>query len=336
MKLRTALPLAMAALLLAGCGPKTIISMLLPERYSATSTVTFTHDGATHVQSLSTHCKHVDQSDSIAGILLTSYDAEHHWWKRPDGALLILGDIKPCRFMRGEHISPVMTTDPDSMIYNQESLLFDDATAPARLELLSTLKLMDPHNGYVLGAHAERGARLPVRDTLRAAFPGLPLVMDKDTADAPERGFGGLTVRAYRLRPGVTCAPAGKHDGDWQEIPKDDKCRHLDPCRFGGPSDGAVCGEELGGFPVRAESDFTRLRIDPNVPVDPVLLGVLWREALATDGSISTAEICIENDCFGRDLQADDLSFHSPRRGLVIEVTRTRRSLLKYNFYGSY
>ena len=335
--------------LLAACGPRTLLSMLAPTRYTVESTVVFKVDGRLVPQTLAEGCTSVDQTDSVGGGLATGYNGEHHWLKRADGSILVLGDLHPCRFLEN-HLSAdherLTVSDPRTMryAYSQPSLLFDNAAAPTRVDVLSTIALMTPAQGLVADGDVRLVGGESTSGSLKQAFPALKSVLKTGTIGSgwgsllTEPGFSGLTTRVYQMAPGTTCETKGE---GLQFLPVTTDCRFINDCDKSGPN--GVCGTELGGLRVTASATFDRLTIaDPATP-DPLKIATLWsNQTIAARTSQSGPRfqwapmVCIEGVCGRPDRGHDGLIAYSPKTRILVMADLNFMQIARSSMFGAY
>lgn len=107
------LTIILAASSLTACGPRTLRSWLFPETYTVSSTIEFRMpNGSVRTQTQRYRCKIMDTTDAINGSLGVDSVGDRHWLKYPNGSVLIVGALQPCRW----------TTTPKRGLYEKEPM----------------------------------------------------------------------------------------------------------------------------------------------------------------------------------------------------------------------
>ena len=167
------------ALGLGACGPRTIRSMIFPERYLVESTMAYVDGGRVRQQTVVTQCVVRDVSDSANNVPFSyEIDGETHWIPREAGGILVLqlSGHYPCLWQQAPAPGSEQRA-PERVFRNHlfGSWLIDDVKDPRRIEDINTAELFAEHEGYPrllsFTARVVSGKR-PTR-ALEAAFPGV-------------------------------------------------------------------------------------------------------------------------------------------------------------------
>lgn len=348
------------ALALAGCGPKTIVSILNPTRYHATTVVDFSDRGQVTRQTVVSGCKVIDQTDSVAANTATTITGERHWTRRSDGSLWVLGLLEPCRWgvdgppppgFKPVTAAPLILgrEDGDWRLAETLTYRFDNADAPTRLETYSTRALFD---GGVEGLSARgqisSGGEI-ITDSLRAAFPWLTLASARDKAKGeltreqkrqgvlapvPETRFEGFTAKAVQLRGGAVCPAADPRAVGPIVLDSDAKCGFVTDC-YPGREVTTPCGEMLGRLRPAFEKDFSAVRFSGAAPEGGYVGTYVPSKVLAAAGAPADRssygyhwrpEICLDGVCARPD-RWGGLMFYYPARNVFVEVrSRTHQA----------
>jgi len=337
MRLLRALAIS-ASLLLAGCGPKSIVSTLFPEKHTVSSTVTFDDAGRRTTQTIRYHCKIIDQTDSIAANIARESEGEAHWLKRSDGRVLVLSPLESCDVGRRK-VGDTRAIDPEGIARDAESFVFDDAVRPVEIRVLSTRALFEGPEPRIASARIKLVKTAPATYTLAAAFPGLatltePLPPDADKRATPGATFAGVLARVYELTPNSTCETDAKGPGPIQ-LPVGHACQFLNPCKGAGGRT-SRCGREVGYLPVRFDRKWSRAEITLG-EADEREIAVLHRKTtMLADGAPSTPgyqttfwtpEACLDGLCIpigGHN--AVPIRVYYPERGILVDVSITQRA----------
>lgn len=326
-----------ALLLLSACGPRTVFSLLFPERYSVTSTIEVIKEAGIWRQALTTGCSVVDQSDSIAQNYHVAADGDPHWVKRKDGSILVLGDLSPCMWTE----APALGTRKDLVQLAKRpgrwprrlppSYLFDSAVAPTKVDLLDTNRL--------IGSSAARPlklAELTVTDAppdygLANAFPGLRTL--KGARGRREWGVGaviepgtfiGIAARVTKLVPGTTCGTKSKGPVVLQP---GNLCGFIIDCTA--PTENRKCGKSVGSFRVNPDPDFSRMVVDTSSLDDRYIMTLYDSElpefSLAMQTLVGTRrlwkpKICLLTECVSLEGGTVTANLYIPEQDLVVEI----------------
>jgi hypothetical protein len=186
----------LAATGLTACGPRTIHSMFLPQRYVVESTMEYVEGGRVLSQTQLTRCVVRDVSDSMNNDP-TIYDVEGepHWIKSAGGGILVLEVLGhyPCLWEAAPAVGTEANPPEQALkmaLYG--SWLIDDVNRPQRIEVLNTAELFVRNEGYpqlrsFTARVVERGR--PTR-ALEDVFPGVHTLGD---------GTGTTTITAAGL-----------------------------------------------------------------------------------------------------------------------------------------
>lgn len=249
--------------------------------YAVTSTVHFTVGDAEATQALVSRCERSKGMPLLfvtAGLHVTS---ERHWVRFPDGRLLVLGSLHPCRWgpvhppAAGAGLTLAADPNAPGAVRDGRAFLFDDATHPTQVELYSTTALF---GDGAAGVHASGtlavGGGEP-SETLGAAFPWLAEVdagfaaRDEDAEPvAPLGSFVGYEAILSELKGGASCEVGG--ESGQVAVPTDAACRFLPECD---DRPNRACRRTLGG--VRPEHSATKITFDPVAP-EAGYLSTLW------------------------------------------------------------
>lgn len=289
------------------CGPCTLCSMIRPLEYDVATELTFTEAGTTTTQVVVTHCKLIDQRDSIIKTVSVTVTGDRHSYLTQSGGVLVFGPIKPCRYRPREKLPPVGHTVPlvtrDSrrraeavdpvdeeeevqILYPSQSWLFDDPTNPTRMDVLDTYALLDGELDIGVTATLGRTDQ-PLTRTLDADFPWLRRVQAEEAAQRAQREraprgasgtikpppnrFEGVMATAFALRNGASCEVADSAGPT--QVERGDDCQYLQECRPGRPQ---ACREPLGGLNPSFDDDFEVVRFTVDTP-RPGYQGTLLR-----------------------------------------------------------
>lgn len=293
---------------LAACGPRTVVSMMFPTTYAATTVVDFIDGDRTLRQTVVTACRVVDQTDSIAANSKTTVTGERHWIRREDGSVWVLGLLDACRWGPDgppDHAA-FKALYPDIGYRGRPEALrlgpsltyrFDDPVRPTRLDTWRTEALFtDGADGLRVAAQVAPGGGSPT-ETLPAAFPFLAEVeaanraareadRDQPVHRRPARlspgRFMGMTAVAEQLR-GEGCVTPDAEAGVEGPVvlAADARCQLGGDCRPDFAPD-ATCHERLGGLRPEFARDYSVVRFSLQNR-DPAYVGGYLRGEVLRD-----------------------------------------------------
>ena len=167
---------ALAAFLLAGCGG---LLNFAASTYLVSSTVEISDGGRLSQQTLVVRCRIVREPDGLGSVARARAEGDRHWYQRPDGSLLVLGSLVPCR-------------------WNEAPAL--GATDEYRSHITSFVSLYEP------GAHPRR--RRDVELTRSAAAAGMPEIVGLTLRVVPAQEVTrGIEQRIELPEPASTDRP---------------------------------------------------------------------------------------------------------------------------------
>lgn len=345
---------SLAAPLLLGCGPMTIWSSMFPLEYDVVTTLQYESAGKRSTQEQVTHCKLVDQTDSIAANTAVYSFGEPPWLEEDDGSLLILGSLSPCKWFPHEELPepgkrfPLMAGDerdkpPDAEgIPASESWRLDDPANPSRLEVWTTRTFFhgdaEPHITATIGV-----TEAPTTYGLDAAFPWLASAdaaheavraAHKDVpayAEQPldPRSFAGVGAELFLLQKGATC-PAPDATAELPILlPPATECVYLRECREG---QDLPCRVPLGGVRplVREDAAAITFRLDePRPGYRATLLRVDTLPATAPlEKGRWTPEVCFGDTCFPTEHTPRPYVYF-PAKNVLVELDPRRLSVVR-------
>lgn len=348
--MRTLLPLLACSVLLAGCGPKTIHSIIFPTRYAVTTTVDFRDGDRTVRQTVVSGCKVIDQTDSIAPGIDTTVTGERHWIRRADGSLWILGLLNACRWgvkgPQGETVSAAILPDAPPgerprvwRLSHSLTYRFDDPVAPRRLDTYDTRELFEAGVDGLSAAATITPVGGKPTNTLDAAFPYLREVEAAEKALKADRsrtarqrrrergpgGFDGVAVVAKIIENGE--CPGADGSGEEPVLVTGGSCDSSARC---GPPRAAElpCYRQVGGLKPEIAPDFGTIRYSLD-QAEPGFVGTYVRTDLLKAAHAPgldagayprwTPRLCIEDTCL--QLQRMDVrSYYYPSRRLLVSI----------------
>jgi hypothetical protein len=325
MKLKLGVILAFVAL------SATLSACLITSGSAVRSTVTL-QDGDRQVsQTLYSSCTAIASAGSRSVQIITV--GWRHWFNRPDGSILILGDQQPCRPAPARRRRSFVAAfganvGPDT------SWLFDNATRPSRADLYDTSSLGDGARFNLVSAETAPALHLPTGN-LNAAFPWIDSLASGTSAAAPNfaapvrysfiarpGAMTGWVVQAYAIEGPVRCADPS---APIVSLEDDNACTRLRPC----PSDrDAACLQSLGNLRLTPSADFQQLVIADFHP-EPAYIATLYT---ATGlGSVQSKlqegwspSICFQGVCvMNGHLRYFRLDLYLPQSNEVLRVTQT-------------
>lgn len=198
------------ALLLSGCGPEAIMSTLNPVRYAVRSDVEVRIDGRARRGVFVQRCSISDQTDSIVGMVLTDISGDTPWFTTPDGGVLIVGGLAPCRWWEKK---PARGATADGLrpdlpaVQATVTWRFNNAERPTTVDVFRAPALMGAEGPLAVAA-----ARMTVVSGrpgagLRAAFPGAAEFggWDEKLKMRVATSFVGLEGRVRPAQTSETC-----------------------------------------------------------------------------------------------------------------------------------
>lgn len=317
--------MVVVGLSLAACGPRTIRTLLWPERYVVTSTVNFrSANGSAFEQTQQYVCQILDTTDTFIPSLRVDPVGERHWMMRRSGAILVLGATEPCPWEEpprkgvGHKLEALRLDEANAVNDNFATLLFNDAENPTTIDAYDTFEAVSGEDALATleGLVAGKGAHAP---KLTEAYPNLmkawPGKYDGfyQTDDLPM--FQGLLVTVYRLKSGTECDPKAR---DVVVLPQGNVCRDVRVCD---QSDGDyVCADYGGALRPEFSADFTRADIPAGASPDRAWLMRFYSPKLTGWTAHGTGggypEVCYGGAC-SREWMTQ---FYDPQRNEIIEA----------------
>ncbi len=314
------------------CGPRTLRTWVAPKSYSTYVTLDLVMlDGPPERQTQRYRCSILDTSDSLTPIISLEQDGSPFWRRGADGSIMIVGDLRPCRWadrpkrgLKGPLGPPSKMGSRGNMFFG-DTYVFDSATAPTKVDVLVTNQLFEPTYGRIQNAsfNIKRQRR---SDDLESGFPGLADLRAEtppvNIVSALEPGlFSGVAAKAYRLS-GVDC-------GDEPRILTiPNACLVWEDCT---PVRQTACSTYLGSMRVTFDARFGRGDVRPET-LDRLYSMSLYSSSLIArsspplkpsylrDGSETWApEICYAGLCTAN---LEPAYFYDPRASLLVEVGR--------------
>ena len=276
------LTIILAASSLTACGPRTLRSWLFPETYTVSSTIEFRMpNGSLRTQTQRYRCKIMDTTDAINGSLGVDSVGDRHWLKYPNGSVLIVGALQPCRW----------TTTPKRGLYEKEpmdapsntgypgsldTVIFDNADHPLRAVVYSTQDLIKSRT-IISGSPLVFTGRQPSAPRLKNTFPGLyDLVLTGgvrggsggEKSNLLPQHFSGVVVRVFKLDDGSDCgaAPGGAIVVIGQESP----CRDVRTnCATATATGDFVCGRYIRNLDTAYDDRLANVQVLHAMPENP-------------------------------------------------------------------
>lgn len=316
----------------AACGPRTLLTWVAPESYSTFVTLDLAPlNGPPERQTQRYRCGILDASDSLIPIIKLEQVGSPFWRRGADGSIMIVGDLRPCRWadlpkrgLKGP-LGPPPARGPRGNMFFGDTYVFDNATAPTKVDVLVTNQLFDPAYGRIRNASFDIKRRKR-SDGLESGFPGLADLRAEippvNSVSALEPGlFSGVAAKAYRLS-GVDC-------GDEPRVlTVPNACLVWEDCTS---TRKTACTTYLGGMRVVFDARFGRGEVRPET-LDRLYSMSLYRSSLIArsspplkpsyrrDGSGTWApEICYGDICT---TDLEPAYFYDPKAGLLVEVGR--------------
>lgn len=295
---QTLLIFVLAASSLAACGPRTLRSWFFPETYTVSSTIEFRMlDGSVTTQTQRYRCKIIDTTDALNGGLGVELVGDRHWLKNPDGSILIVGALQPCRWTttpkRGLHEKEPLNVQlraeyPSSL----DTVLFDDVDQPLRATVFHTAELIK-RGSVISDSPLIFTGRRPSAPRLKNAFPGLHdlVLVDGyrggggwDESDLRPNHFSGVVVRTFKLNDSADCGATG--EGAVMEIGRESPCRDVRTNCDTADGD-FVCGRYIRNLDVAYDDRLTNAQVIHSAPEIPAFMTRLF----ATDLIMAQAGI---------------------------------------------
>jgi len=334
----------LAAVTLAGCGPRTIRTLILPETYAVSSTITFRNpDGSSTTQTQQIKCEILDTRDALNGGLTTRAVGDRHWRQLPNGAIMIVGDMTPCPWLgkpapgQSRRAEPHFERSPaNSGEQWATTFVFDDAERPMQVDVLDTQAMaIDPGAGFdrpVL--FVGRRGRAP---SLTSAFPGLRSLVSDHTSesfvqsDLSDNAFSGVVARVYELPEGERCGDGASEGG--AVLAPNDACQNIRDCEQASPM--SVCPLYLGALRVEFNADYTRANLSSRAAPDRLFWMRYLRNDVIRARYPMTApaagwqpELCYDGHCTSE----SDARFYDPAARRLIWVSVRERAFHPADF----
>lgn len=260
--------------LVAGCGPRTIKSMLFPLRYTVESKLTYEYGGQVHTQTLNSRCVVRDVSDSINNVpFTTDRQGDNHWIRLGHGAVLLLPIGPECSWQTSAPMGAAL--DDSFPQFQRDTLWFENGHAPTKILTLSTPQLWYANTGYprllshVVTIVPRRRPTLELSEVIPVLYPAEQdqMSLQRD----PARRFIGVTAAVVDCTTKNT-RPVQGGDG---------KCRYpdLDPPVL------SDLHSVVGYLPVDSDASLQRFVVARGGGLQPLVKNTLYSAAhLSADG----------------------------------------------------